>query len=291
MIANPKEIMLDAEKNDYAIAGINATTMAGINAVLEAAEELNAPVMLSHAQSHEYYAPIDTFGKYMVERAAAAKVPVIIHLDHGTSYPYLIKAIRSGFTSIMYDCAELPVEENIRRVKSFTETAHELGIIVEAEVGIMPSNIKGQGGCTESGAPVENIEQYFTEPQVASDYVNATGVDMLTISFGTVHGFFVEKPVLDIERVKKIHAITNAALVMHGTTGVDEEQIIAAINAGIRKFNYFTGVGTSASDEIVKLVSSATEPVYYHEIERHAKDIMKARAKHVIELMLNRKQD
>jgi fructose-bisphosphate aldolase class II len=148
MIANPKEIMLDAEKNNYAIAGINATTMAGINAVLEAAEELHAPVMLSHAQSHEYYAPIDTFGKYMVERAAAAKVPVIIHLDHGTSYPYLIKAIRSGFTSIMYDCAELPVEENIRRVKSFTETAHELGIIVEAEVGIKYRTILyGASGC------------------------------------------------------------------------------------------------------------------------------------------------
>lgn len=289
MIANPKEIFMDAERNNYAVVGINATTCAGVNAVLEAAEELQAPVMLSHAQAHEHFAPIDTFGKLMVYKAAKAKVPVIVHLDHGKNYSYLIRAIRSGFTSIMYDCAELPVEENIKRVKTFAETAHELGVIVEAEVGIMPSNIKGQGGCTESGARVENIEQYFTDPTVAAEYVDATGVDMLTISFGTVHGFFVEKPILDIERVKKIHAVTNASLVMHGTTGVDEKQIKKAIDAGIRKFNFFTGVGTAASNEVVDLVESAQEPVYYHEIEMRAKEIMKDRAKHMIELMLNRK--
>lgn len=289
MIANPKELLMDADKNNYALAGINATSAAGVDAVLMAAEELGAPVMLSHAQSHENFAPIDTFGRYMVQKAAEAKIPVIVHLDHGTNYSYLIRAIRSGFTSIMYDCAELPLEENISRVKDFTEVAHEIGVIVEAEVGLMPSNIKGQGGCTESGVPVENIKQYFTDPQMAADYANATGVDMLTISFGTVHGFFVEKPVLDIERVKSIRSKTNVSLVMHGTTGVDEKQIVEAIDAGIRKFNYFTGVGTAASEEIERYICKSTEPVYFHEIEMLAREIMKSSAKNAIELMLNKK--
>lgn len=289
MLANPKEILMDAEKNNYAIAGINATTLEGIQAVIEAAEEVGAPVMLSHAQVHEPYAPIDVFGPLMVRFAEKAKVPVIIHLDHGTDMHYVMKAIRNGFTSIMYDCAHLPFEQNVEEVKKFTELAHSLGIIVEAEVGMMPSNIEGIGGCTEFGVGIENIEQYYTIPEEAEEFGKRTNVDMLTISFGTVHGFFVEKPVLDIERVKKIHSlIPDVALVMHGTTGVDEDQIKKAIDAGIRKFNYFTGIGTSASESIEAQIKAATAPVYYHEIAANAKAIMKDRAKHIIEVFQNR---
>jgi fructose-bisphosphate aldolase class II len=288
MLANPKEILLDAERNNYAIGGINATTLEGIQAVIEAAEEVGCPVMISHAQVHEAYAPIDVFGPLMVHFAEKAKVPVIIHLDHGTEINYVMKAVRNGFTSIMYDCAHLPIEENISQVKNFTDIAHDLGIIVEAEVGQMPSNIEGIGGCTEFGVGLENIEQYFTDPQTAADFCRNTNVDMLTISFGTVHGFFVEKPVLDIERVKKIHSLTPTALVMHGTTGVDENQIRQAINAGVRKFNYFTGVGTSTTESIEAQIRKATAPVYYHEIALNAKEIMKQKAKYILEVFQNK---
>lgn len=287
MIANPKEILLDAQKNNYAIGGINTTTLEGLQAVIEAAEELDVPVMISHAQVHEYYAPIDVFGPLMVHFAEKAKVPVIIHLDHGTDFHYIMKAVRNGFTSIMYDCSHLPYKENVRNVKKFVEIAHNLGIIVEAEVGMMPSNIEGQAGCTETGVPVENIEQYYTDPQMAADFCKETNVDMLAISFGSVHGFYVDKPVLDIERVKKIRSLTPTALVMHGTTGVDEKQIKNAINAGIRKFNYFTGVGTSASECIEAQISKATAPIYYHEIAKNAKEIMKEKAKYILEVFQN----
>ncbi len=288
MIADPKEILVDAEKNNYAIAGINATTLEGIQAVLEAAEEMGTPIMLSHAQVHEPYAPINVFGPLMVHFAEKAKVPVIIHLDHGTNYNYVMKAVRNGFTSIMYDCAHLPYEENVSEVKRFTEMAHQLGIIVEAEVGQMPSNIEGIGGCTEFGVGIENMEQYYTDPKMAEEFCIRALVDMLAISFGTVHGFFVERPILDIERVKQIHSLIPTALVMHGTTGVDEEQIKAAINAGIRKFNYFTGIGTSANESIEAQIKNATAPVYYHEIAANAKEIMKQRAKHIIEVYQNK---
>lgn len=289
MIANPKEILMDAEKNNYAIAGINATTLEGIQAAIEAAEELSAPLMLSHAQSHEIYAPIDVFGPLMVHFAEKARIPVIIHLDHGEKYSYVMKAVRNGFTSIMYDCASLPFEENAARVKDFVVIAHDLGIIVEAEVGQMPNNIGGMGGCVENGVGIENIEQYYTDPKKAENFCQMTGVDLLAISFGTVHGFFVEKPKLDIERVKKIHELTpGVGLVMHGTTGVDEAQIKKAINAGIRKFNYFTGIGTAASESIEKQIHDSTAPVYYHEIAANAKQIMKERAKSVIEVFMNK---
>jgi len=289
MLINPKEILQDAKKNNYAIAGINATTQEGIEAVIEAAEELNAPLMLSHAQAHEVFAPIDTFGPLMVEYASKAKVPVIVHLDHGTDYSYVLRAVRAGFNSVMYDCAHLPFEENVAEVKRFTEHAHNIGMIVEAEVGLMPSNIEGIGGCTEFGAGIEDIEQYYTEPHTAADFCHRTNVDTLTISFGTVHGFFAEKPILDIERVKNIHALVpEVGLVMHGTTGVDEEQIRAAIDAGIRKFNYFTGVGTSANDAIAEKINQATAPVYYHEIAAVAKEAMKESAKHIIQIFQNK---
>lgn len=288
MLVNPKEVLIDAKKNNYAIAGINATTLEGIQAVIEAAEEVGAPLMLSHAQDHEPYAPIDVFGPLMVHFAKKAKIPVILHLDHGTDYNYVMKAIRNGFTSIMYDCAHLSLNENIEEVKRFVKIAHALDIIVEAEVGQMPSNIEGIGGCTQSGVGIENIEQYFTDPEMAADFCQQTKVDLLTISFGTVHGLFVEKPILDIERVKKIHDLTpETSLVMHGTTGVDEDQIKAAITAGISKFNYFTGVGTSANESIEAQIKNAKRPIYYHEIAINAKEIMKDRAKHIIEVFQN----
>jgi len=289
MIANPKEILQDAEKNNYAIAGINTTSLEGLTAALEAAEELGAPIMISHAQVHEPFSPIHVFGPLMVHFAEKAKIPVIIHLDHGTDYLYVMKALRNGFTSIMYDCASLPFEENVQKVADFAKIAHDLGIIVEAEVGEMPSNIVGIGGCTENGVGVDNIEQYYTDPEKAAEFCRLTNVDLLTISFGTVHGFFVEKPNLDIERVKKIHSlIPEVGLVMHGTTGVDEEQIKMAINAGIRKFNYFTGIGTSATESIEKQIKEATSPLYYHQIATNAKEIMKERSKHIIEVFMNK---
>lgn len=287
MLANPKEILLDAEKNNYAIAGINATTLESVVGMIEAAEELGAPVMISHAQSHEPFAPIDIFGPIFVDLAHKAKVPVIIHLDHGVDYNYVIKAVRNGFTSIMYDCAHLPYEENARKVKDFTEIAHSVGIIVEAEVGLMPSNIVGQGGCTEYGAGIDNIRDYYTKPEEASMFVKETGIDMLATSFGTVHGLFVEEPDLDIKLLKEINGVTDCALVMHGGTGVHEDQLLEAVCGGIRKVNYYTGMGIAPAEAIEKKIKSTTDPIYYHEIADIAKKIMKEKAKYMIKLLQN----
>lgn len=288
MLANPKEILLDAQKNNYAIAGINATTFEALAGMIEAAEELDAPIMISHAQSHEPYAPIDVFGPLFIDFARKAKVPVIVHLDHGHCYEYVMKAIRNGFTSIMYDCATLPHEENLAEVKKFTQLAHSLGIIVEAALEEMPSNIVGQGGCTEFGGDIGDITQYYTKPDIAASFVKETGIDMLTVSFGTIHGLFVKAPNLDLELLKRINDVTECALVMHGGSGVEEDQMVSAIDCGMRKVNYHTGMATATTDDIKKLIDQAKEPVYFQEIAEIGKLVMKERAKHIIQLLQNK---
>jgi fructose-bisphosphate aldolase class II len=289
MLVNPKEIFADAKKRNYAIAGMNATTQEGIDAVLLAAESLNAPVMLSFAQVHNTYFPIEKIGPMMVRAAKEAKVPVIVHLDHGMDRDFLMKAVRYGFTSIMYDCSTRPFGENIAELVAFAEMAHKLDIIVEAEVGQMPSNIAGQGGCVESGDVIKNIEQTYTNPDLALEFCIKTGVDLLTVSFGSIHGFPTSKPNLNIPLLKAIYEKTKdcTSLVMHGTTGVPANQITDAINNGVRKFNYFTGIGTAPAARVVEYISKAGRPVYYHEIAKLSVDIMAEHAKQQIALFAN----
>ena len=289
MLANPKEIFADAKKRNYSIAGLNATSEEGISAVIQAAESLNAPVMLSFAQIHHQYIPIEKIGPMMVTAAKNAKVPVIVHLDHGMDADFIMKAVRYGFTSIMYDCSMKPLEENIEKLQEFTEMAHKLGIIVEAELGKMPSTIAGQAGCVEPGSPVTNISETYTNPDEALFFCQKTKVDLLTVSFGSIHGFPESKPDLNIPLLKEIHQKTEpyTSLVMHGTTGVPEEQILDAIQNGIRKFNYFTGVGTAPAQSIMNYIKEAENPVYYHEIASLALDMMTTQAAKQINLFRN----
>lgn len=285
MLVSMNEILKGAQERNYAVACINATTYEGLRGIIEAAEELNAPVILGHAQIHEPVAPIDEFGPIIVREAIRAKVPIAVHLDHGMNYEYAVKAIRAGFNSVMYDCSNLPVEENIREVRRFTELAHGMGVAVEGEVGCMPSNIVGQGGCTEFGQEITNISDYYTKPEEAEQFVKETGVDMLTVSFGTVHGIFVETPVLDIELVSRIHERTDAYLVMHGSSGVDKDQLLAAVDHGVRKVNHYTNVGTAPVTPLAEAVRQAENPMYFHELAKMGRDIIREKAKEIIALL------
>lgn len=285
MIVTLQDMLKDAENKNYAVACINATTYEGLRGIIEAAEELNAPVILGHAQVHETVAPIDEFGPLIVQEAVKAKVPVVVHLDHGMDYEYAIKAVRAGFNSIMYDCSVLSLEKNIEEVRHFTKLAHKMGVAVEGEVGCMPSNIVGQGGCTEFGKEIINIKDYYTKPEEARRFVEETGVDMLTVSFGTVHGVFVDKPELDIQLLTDIHKETDAYLVMHGSSGVDQDQMLAAVDHGVRKINHYTSVGTAPASPLMEAVQRAEDPVYYHDLAKMSKDIIKEKSKEIIALL------
>ncbi len=290
MLVDPRQILADCEKRNYAIAGVNTPTFDAATGVLEAAEELGWPVMIGLAEVHEEHAPIDDLGPMLHDLALRSKAQVILHLDHGRTMEYVMKAIRYGFTSIMYDCSDLPLEENARRLREFADTAHKLGIMVEGEVGQMPSTITDGRGCVENGVSAEgDISQYFSDPEEVARFVDLSGVDLMAISFGNVHGDYVGEPKLDIPRLEKIHALTKSKcrLVMHGTTGVDDAQIRQAIDGGIRKFNYFTGVATAPTQPVRDLLSSGADPFYVQQIADCCRRTIKEKAKEIITLFRN----
>lgn len=288
MLVDPLEVLADCEKRNYAIAGINTPTFDAAVGVLEAAEELGWPVMIGLAEVHEEHAPIDILGPMLHDLALRSKVRVILHLDHGRTMEYVMKAVRYGFTSIMYDCSDLPLEENARRLRAFADMAHKLGIAVEGEVGQMPSTITDGRGCVENGvSAVGDIEQYFSDPQEVARFVKLSGVDMVAISFGNMHGDYVGEPKLDIPRLRKTHKLTKCHLVMHGTTGVDDMQVRQAIDGGIRKFNYFTGVATAPTIPVKNLVNSTDGPIYVQEIGDCCRTVIRQKAKEIITLFRN----
>lgn len=286
MLVNNKALLEDAERYNYAVAGINTTSLTMLRAVIEAAEELNMPVILSHAQLHEPYAPIDLMAPLMKKAAEEAKVPCSLHLDHGVSEKYILKAVRNGFTSIMVDFARCPFEENIARTKAMTDLCHELDISVEGEFGEMPSNVKGQGRPLPEG---KTIDYFYTDPDKAKEFVERTGIDNMVVSFGSVHGIYIENPVMDFERLKKIREkLPGFPLVMHGGSGLSQEDTKKCINGGVRKINYYTYMATAPSKLLPKYLAQAKTPPYFHEIAEYSKEIMKKQAMYAIALFMNK---
>ena len=242
MLVNLKDILADASKKRYAIPCINTPNEETVRAVVGAAEELNAPIIIDHAQVHDSLIPIERIGPVMLKYAREASVPVCVHLDHGSDYTFLMRALRVGFPSIMYDCSALPFDENAKRVKEFTEIAHKLGITVEAELGIMAS----AGEDTHSTDPEkraltnEDIKKFFTDPDQAAKFADITGCDALAVSIGTAHGVYKGEPKLDLDRLSEIREVVDIPLVLHGTSGVPNQTVSECVKRGICKVNYAT---------------------------------------------------
>lgn len=235
MLVSLTEVMQYAEKHGIAIGSFNAPNLESLLASLNAAEELNLPVIIQFAQCHESWLPLDIIGPIMVDRAKKAKVPVCVHLDHGETLEYLEKALKMGFTSIMFDGSTLPYEENLAQTKKAVALARSYHAEVEAELGSMGRRESGLG---EGG---EDHTKIYTDPRQAGEFVRETGVQALACSFGTTHGIYLSKPRLDFDVVKNVRRETGGIpIVMHGGSGVSKEDFHAAIRAGVRKINYFT---------------------------------------------------
>ena len=266
MLVTMKEILELAEQKGCAVGAFNTPNLEFVTAVLNAAERLNEPVIISHAQIHEDAAPLAVIGPVMVQAAKMAKVPVCVHLDHCEDLDYMEQALEMGFTAVMYDGSTLSYEENVTNTRKAVEMARKYGAHVEAELGRMPSR---EGGETEADGPV------YTDPELAVQFCRETGIDALAPSFGTAHGVYKSKPVLDLDRVKVISELTGLPLVMHGGSGVSDEDYRVAIRNGIRKVNYYTYMskaGVAAAYELLK-----TENVlYYHDVAKAAQDAMEA---------------
>ena len=227
MLVNLKEILALAEERKCAFGSFNTPNLECITAVISAAEKLNVPVMIMHAELHEDVAPLEKIGPVMVQAAKAAKVPVCVHLDHCETLDYMAKAMELGFTGVMYDGSVLPYEENLANTKKAVAMAKNYSCGVEAELGALASR---EGGMeTNVGGPV------YTDPDEAVTFCRATGIDALAPSFGTAHGIYKSKPVLDLDRVKVIAEKTGLPLVMHGGSGVSLEDYRTGIRNGLRK--------------------------------------------------------
>ena len=257
MLVTLKELLDQAKIEHKAVGAFNGTTLEAIRGIIQAAEELNCPVILQHAQSHDDIIDLEEIGPVMKSYAERAKVPVALHLAHGSSFERCVQALRLGFTSVMYDASAKSFEENAEETKEIVRIAHAVGASVEAELGhIFTSEVvHGEGGSADSKDDYDDLDDIYTDPEVAKKFVELTGVDCLAIAFGTTHGVYLTEPKLDLPRVAKIREAANVPLVMHGGSGVSDEDYAVAIENGICKVNYYTYMnvaGGKASKEFWK---------------------------------------
>lgn len=278
MLETLNGIMHIAEERKIAIGSFNTPNLESLLSVIEAAEELQLPVIIQFAQCHEPWIPLSVIGPIMVEKARKATVPVCVHLDHGETLEYLQQALDLGFTAIMYDGSVLPYEENLSNTKKAVEMAAKTGASVEAELGSMGRRESGTGD--ESGA--EDETKIYTDPVQAGIFVKETGIDALACSFGTTHGIYLTEPKLDFDVVRGVRSQTgNIPVVMHGGSGVSREDYRKAVEAGVRKVNYFTYMDKSGGAAAEKYLGTlkAGEPVFFSSIVEAARAAMKENVK------------
>jgi fructose-bisphosphate aldolase class II len=277
MLVTLKEIMEIAEKKKIAIGSFNASGLEAIEAELAAAEELKLPVIIQFAQCHEPWVPLATIGPIMVEMAKKASVPVCVHLDHGETLAYLQTALEMGFTGIMYDGSVLPYEENLANTKKAVEMAKKFGASVEAELGSMGKRESGMGDAGD-----KDDTKIYTDPDLAAKFVAETGIDALACSFGTTHGIYLTEPKLDFDVVKNVRAKTNGIpVVMHGGSGVSTEDYHKAVEAGVRKINYFTYMDKSGGNAVAEYLQTLKEgePIFFSSIYMAARAAMQENVK------------
>lgn len=289
MLVSLKELMEDAEKGGYAVGAFNVSNLESLMAIMQAAEETGRGVILNYAEVHAPFLSMEQAALIMLDAAKKAKVPVCVHLDHGSSMESCIQAIRLGFTSVMLDASAEDYETNVRETKEIVRLAHSVGVTVEAELGHIFSSDMGLAESPKEAETLESFdsaEDVYTDPATAKDFVERTGVDVLAIAFGTTHGIYTKKPKLDLERITKIKDAVDIPFVMHGGSGLSKEEFQTAIRNGIRKINYYTYM-TLAGGRAVKEAldqKSPDENVFFHDIPMIAVEAMKENVKEAIQV-------
>ena len=230
---NMKEILLDAQKRAYGVGYFNAVNLEMIRAYIEAAEELDSPIIIGTAEALLPIAPFEWIVPAMLDAARRARVPVAVHLDHTYHFNTLMQALRAGFGSIMYDGSRESHEDNLQHSAAIARIAHGMGVGLECELGSV-SGLSDEAGHED--------KMVYTEPSEAAAFLERTGADFLAVSIGTVHGVYKAEPHLDIPRLKQIRAAVDAPLVLHGGSGLSDADFQNTIAGGIAKINVFTDV-------------------------------------------------
>lgn len=243
MLVNTSQMLKMAKQYNYGIAQPNAWDSHSLRAIIRASQESNCPVIIGLAEAHFGYLSPEEMAHMVSFYAQKTDIPVALHLDHGSSYPALVRAVRAGFTSVMVDASQLPFAENIKTVAEIVKMAHAVDVTVEAELGHVGA-----------GLDYENInvraKDLFTNPEQAREFVEKTGIDSLAVAIGTAHGDYKGEPHLDLERLVEIAKTVEVPLVLHGGSGTGDERLERAISSGISKVNIFTDLTKAAAAEV-----------------------------------------
>ena len=232
MLVNMKQMLEKARSGGYAVGFFNAVNVEMARAIIEAAEELRAPVIVGTAEVLLPAMPLERVAEYLVPMAEKAGVPVAVHYDHGLTFDKCMEALRLGFTSVMYDCSTAAYEENLAAVAEMVKICRAMGATVEGELGHVGDN--------EGAGRLANPSDYFTDPALAEDFVRRTGVDALAVAVGNAHGDYKFPPKLDFDRITAISEITGVPLVLHGGSGLSDDDFREAARRGVCKVNIFT---------------------------------------------------
>lgn len=268
MLVNMNDVLKPAQQGKYAVGLFNAVNLELARGIIAAAEQSRSPVIMGTAEVLLPYGPLEEVSYYLIPMAKKANVPVVVHLDHGLKKETCIKALELGFTSIMYDCSTDPYEVNVEKVREMAEIAHSYGATIEGELGHVGDN----EGSAEGSSHLADPSKYFTDPKLAKDFVQKTKVDALAIAVGNAHGAYKLPPKLDFKRIETIRKTIDVPLVLHGGSGLSDNDFRKAIELGISKVNIFTDINiaavkaefrqfTSMDKGIIDLIPAAVEAI------------------------------
>ena len=232
MLVTMNDLLIPAKQKGYGVGFFNAVNVEMARAVIEAAEELHAPVMVGTAEILLPTMELERVAEYLIPMAKKATVPVCVHYDHGLTFGRCMQALKLGFTSVMYDCSTMGYEQNAEQVAEMVKICHAMGVTVEGELGHVGDN--------EGAGKLKNPSDYYTDPETAADYAARTGVDSLAVAVGNAHGDYKFPPKLDFERMEAIAEKTGLPLVLHGGSGLTDDDFRTAVQKGICKVNIFT---------------------------------------------------
>lgn len=254
------DLLNDAERRGYAVGGFVLINLEWLQAIAEAAQQKLSPLCLCVAQVHFDFVDMEALAPAIHQASKELSVPVAVHLDHGKSLEAIMRAIKCGFTSVMFDGSDLPFEENVEVTRRIVDFAHSVGVSVEAELGAVGGGYgKAEGG--EAPPP-----ELLTDPLQAAEFVRRTNCDALAVAIGTVHGKYKGKPKLDFERLERIRQLTNIPLVLHGGSGIPPEDVKKAVHLGVRKINIYYDMQRLATEKVKELINRDGDAVTYPDI-------------------------
>lgn len=263
MLVNLKEILELTKGKNFAVGMFNGLSTDFYQGLIDAAEELRAPIIIGIADRFIDNIDFDTLSTVMIYLAKKASVPVCVHLDHAKSLKNIMRAIRAGFTSVMFDGSSFPFEENLKKTKEIVQIAHSIGVSVEGELGVV-----GRGEWDFKNP------DFYTKPEEAEFFAKESGVDALAVAIGTVHGVYKGEPKLDFDRLTEIKRRVSVPLVLHGGSGLSEKDFKKCIELGISKVNIFTDLTIEINKRLPSFVSQNEDlcPNIFHEIRKIIKE-------------------